>query len=295
MSLLVDRDLQGIVDPAPGQPPLPRPPIATPVPSDFGRWDSKIQPASLDLTIGRILLPPEDPSSDKPLIPYWRLVLEEGKTAVVETLEDLHVPSNLAGIGFPPSSVSLEGLLMTNPGHIDPGYRGKLKFTVINMGRQPYALISGEPICTVLFFRVVPPAVPYDRINRTGQTPPRPPDNDPDRNLRHTLRQLSPDFLGVSKRVKQEVTSRLIWSQITVPVITAIVAIIVTLVTGYFTNTISSVNDLKVKIEGLEKSSDVQQLKSMVDKDQQTITTKLNALGARIEKLETQSKAPKQP
>ena len=263
MSLLVDRELQNLIAPAQAEPPLPQPlPLASPVSRDIGRWNTQIQPASLDLTIGRIMLPPEDKSSDTPIIAEPYFALGEGKTAIIETREDLLVPPTLAGIGFPPSSVSLEGLLMTNPGHIDPGYRGKLRFTVINMGRQPYPLVGGEPICTVLFFRVTAPQIPYDQLDRTGRVPAPPAPNDPDRDLRRILRQLSPDFLGVSKRVSDEVARQILTSQIRVPIISGVLAVAVTLLVGYF----AGVNDLKVKIEGLEKASGVQDIKSRVRK-----------------------------
>lgn len=92
MAILVDRELQNLVDPAQAQPPfappLP-PPLATLVSRDFGRWNTQIQPASLDLTIGRILLPPDDKSSDTRVIAEWNFALGEGKTAIIETREEL--------------------------------------------------------------------------------------------------------------------------------------------------------------------------------------------------------------
>lgn len=281
MSLLVDRELHALTDPAR----VPAP-IATAVPRGTGHWDSRIQPASLDLTIGRILLPPEDMSSNEVRVES-NIDLGEGKTAIIETLEELHLPPDLAAIGFPPSSVSLEGLLMTNPGHIDPGYIGKLKFTVINMGRQSYKLVSGNPICTVLFFRISAPDCDYDHLDKAGLIPSRPPATDPDRNLRHILRQLSPDFLNFNNRIRNETARQSLASQIRVPIISGILAVFVTLMLNY----LSGINDLKVKIEGIEKSAGMQEIKSRVDKleNQQPISTQLSDLKARIEKLEAQS------
>jgi deoxycytidine triphosphate deaminase len=74
--------------------------------------DSPVQPASLDLRIGKIYLPgvgaDELGSTQKPLR-EWSL--RTGHTAVVVTREILHLPSDLAAIGFPPASVSSRGLL----------------------------------------------------------------------------------------------------------------------------------------------------------------------------------------
>jgi deoxycytidine triphosphate deaminase len=121
--------------------------------------NSKIQPASIDLTIGEIFLP-EMSEGQKGSIewPFHSYILGSGHTAILQTNEELDLPSDLAAIGFPPSRVSSKGLLMTNPGHVDPGYKGRMKFTVINMGRESFPLEKGDRIVTLLFFRLVPPA-----------------------------------------------------------------------------------------------------------------------------------------
>jgi dCTP deaminase len=120
---------------------------------------SLIQPASVDLTIGDIFLP-EMNEDEKGSIqnPFHYYSLRSGHTAIVQTKEELDLPSDLAAIGFPPSRVSSRGLLMTNPGHVDPGYKGRMKFTVINMGRESFPLKTDEIIVTLLFFRLDPPA-----------------------------------------------------------------------------------------------------------------------------------------
>jgi dCTP deaminase len=133
--------------------------------------DSKadqIQPASVDLTIGGIYVPDSDEgkrgSAGHPIDD--ELSLDSGKTAVVETQETCHLPADIGAIGFPPTSVSAGGLLMTNPGHVDPGYQGKLSFTVINMAKEPYALKRGSDIVTLLIFRLPEKArAPYDKRN----------------------------------------------------------------------------------------------------------------------------------
>ncbi|KAA6457849.1 hypothetical protein DYQ86_20985 [Acidobacteria bacterium AB60] len=124
--------------------------------SDWTSRDSQIQPCSVDLTIGRIQVPGE--SENGPVYDYSLddegYVLRNGETAVLTTRETLNMPPNTAGIGFPPSHVSIKGLLMTNPGHVDPGFSGPMHFTVINMGRSPYPLRVGDAICTLLLFEL---------------------------------------------------------------------------------------------------------------------------------------------
>src|ERR1700686_2113802 len=108
---------------------------------------SQVKGASLDLTVGRIFIPSTARDAPGGLdVPLEELALMQGHTAVIETLETLCIPKNMAAIAFPPASVSMAGLLTTNPGHVDPGYEGPLHLTVINMGRLPFTLKRGDRI-----------------------------------------------------------------------------------------------------------------------------------------------------
>jgi dCTP deaminase len=122
--------------------------------SDWLSKNSPIQPCSVDLHIGRIQIPANKQKDPVLSISgsFDEYVLDTGAIVVITTTEKLNMPARIAGIGFPPSHVSIKGLLMTNPGHVDPGYEGPMQFTVINMGRQPYILRIGDPICTLLLF-----------------------------------------------------------------------------------------------------------------------------------------------
>jgi deoxycytidine triphosphate deaminase len=98
------------------------PPLVTPSPSNVEELTdrSSVQAASLDLRIGKIFLPQRGREQEGGYAsPGSFFALKSGQTALIETLEELQMPPDLAAIGFPPARVSSEGLLMTNPGHID--------------------------------------------------------------------------------------------------------------------------------------------------------------------------------
>ncbi len=160
--------------------------------------DSKedpVQPASVDLTIGGVFVPgtPEGKRGSAGH-PKQFLSLDPGETAVVETAQTCNLPADIGAIGFPPAAVSANGLLTTNPGHIDPGYHGTLSFTVINMGSEPYELRSGEDIVTLLIFRLSGDArSPYNarRPGLQGAV------------TDGRLDRLSHDFLDVSARARR--------------------------------------------------------------------------------------------
>ncbi len=209
MTLLRDEDLVARVQAAS---PLVR---GLRPPANWYSAESPVQSASVDLTIGDIFLPDTDPDTPGGVNnPRTELTLKTGETAVVTTLEELRLPSNIAGVGFPPSRVSFRGLLMTNPGHIDPGYVGGLRFTVINMGREPYTLKKDEVIVSVLFFELRRDVFADYVVRRPGYAPSGP--------TREQINRLSRDFVDVEKRSRSIAKSALL----SAGVIAAMIALI---------------------------------------------------------------------
>lgn len=168
------------------------------LPADPYSKDSPVQASSIDLHIGSIYLPGskkgEEGAADNPKSDHS---LQTGETAIVTTKETLHVPGDVAGFGFPPSRVSFKGLLMTNPGHVDPGYDGLLRFTVINMAKEAYPLINGDRIVTLLLFRMSGHAHSnWGQRNPGGGNPPSP--------INQTnINRLAHDFVDVGGRAKK--------------------------------------------------------------------------------------------
>jgi deoxycytidine triphosphate deaminase len=118
--------------------------------------DSPIQPASIDLHVGRIYIPGSRPGSlgaeGRGALSH---VLRPGQSVVVSTYERISLPASLGGIVFPPSKLSSSGILVANIGHIDPGFEGQLRFTIINMGGSDYPLERGTvAVGTLLLFRL---------------------------------------------------------------------------------------------------------------------------------------------
>ncbi len=246
---------------------------------------SPIQPASVDLTIGDIFLP-EKNEGEKGSIewPFHSYSLHSGHTAIVQTKEELDLPDNLAAIGFPPSRVSSRGLLMTNPGHVDPGYKGRMKFTVINMGRESYLLQAGEMIVTLLFFRLEPRATKSfsKRIpnfhGHVGQ---------------EELSKLGEDFLDVERRAENKAIKYVaVGSTISVGVPIIVAAIMVF-------GTINSAKDAQEKrMNEIEKK--ILENKASLDIEVSNLKNNINyqSLEKRIEELErlvkkTESRSPK--
>ncbi|HXH48092.1 MAG TPA: hypothetical protein VNM47_01850 [Terriglobia bacterium] len=235
-------------------------------PADWYDKDSPVQPASIDLSVGRIHIPGTaegDPGSE--LKPKKEHSLKPGETAVIATREQFNLPSDMLGIAFPPSKVSFKGILMTNPGHIDPGYRGPLRFTIINMGSQDFFVREGDPIVSVLVFRLAVP-VQADWLRRHNGNPGEYP-------KQADINKPSADFVNVSNRAK-EIAAREVakaelniksW-QVWVPLLTAILAALITVGTTLIRPAWKEpIAQVQADVKTLKDNMDFTSLKSRVD------------------------------
>jgi len=238
------------------------------LPADVYSKDSPIQGSSIDLHIGNIYLPGTK-ERDIGGAQNSKLdhVLQPGETVVVTTKETLHLPSNVAGFGFPPSRVSFGGLLMTNPGHIDPGYDGVLRFTVINMSKGPYPLERGKEIVTLLLFAMEDPVhSDWRQRNPSGSSLPN----------QEKINKLSKDFLDVERRAKRIARAQGVkWSLGITAAVGLIAGIFQLVSSGHLFN--------QAEVENLKKRQEIVEydLKNRVDVNQ-----KLQEFDNRLKDLE---------
>jgi dCTP deaminase len=227
------------------------------VPKDWYAEDSPIQSSSVDLHIGKIFLPGKtgkaEGSADCPIELH---ALEPGQTAIVSTLEELCLPNDIGAFGFPPSRVSVTGLLMTNPGHVDPGYAGPLRFTVINMGKTDFVLRRNDSIVTLLFIKLIQAAEKdwlQRRGGRRGSTP-----------KQSDLNLLSPDFLDVKSRAATAAKTEIEAAGIKLKAREVIVSLVSAALGAGLLGWITGIQDLKSKVDALEKSLNVTQVQQQV-------------------------------
>lgn len=246
--------------------------------------DSPVQPASLDLHIGQIYIPgvkeTEAGGSSSPIKKYS---LEAGATAVVSTSENLKIPKNIAAFGFPPDSVSAQGILMTNPGHIDPGYEGRIKFTLINMGKKAFPLKIGDMIATLIFVKVEGINRDYKERRKTSQQNVQELANKVDENIKEMLANLSADFLDVNKRA-EAIVERRVW-QVTLGggLIVALASVLIPFIGSKFGETEEKekekrINAIETKHELLESRLESIGSISGLNSKIFVLTTKLDSL-----------------
>jgi dUTP pyrophosphatase len=78
--------------------------------------------------------------------------LEPGVPRLVPTGLTIEVPSGYEAQVRPRSGLALKhAITIPNaPGTIDPGYRGELRVILLNLGRDPYTVHSGDRIAQVI-------------------------------------------------------------------------------------------------------------------------------------------------
>ena len=241
-------------------------------PQDWYSKISPVQPTSIDLHIGKIFVPEIERDRRggiiNPKTDYH--TLNSGETAFIETAEKLNVPSDIAGFGFPPASTAVKGLLMTNPGHIDPGFIGNLTFTLINMGREPFTIRRGDIIFTTLWMKLSC-NVEKDYKTRTGALAAVANEGNID--------VLSKDFLDVNNRAKKIAKSYIAWA--------TIIAASISVFAAGIQYALSNSNANSKRLEELTKSIAVLEVKleernskqfSELEKEIISIKSKLNLI-----------------
>jgi len=125
--------------------------------------DAGIQGCSYDLRIGTIF------SEDRIIrrVPNGQdqdpIIVPPGGIISLFTLEDLDLPDDVSATAFAMNFMSSEGVLVLNPGHVDPGFKGPLTVRILNVRATSKALLFGTPIFTVIFQRLPKSTKPYSR------------------------------------------------------------------------------------------------------------------------------------
>lgn len=225
----------------------------------------QIKGASLNLKIGKIYVPgTKDEDLGGVFQPFTTFSLKQGATVVLKTSQKINLHANQTGILFPLNQISLKGLLMTNPGHVDPGFEGHLHVTVINMGSIPYELRSGDQVIRLMVFQLdAAVANPYGAPNDpvTGQL----------------LNNLSHDLFDIGGRIKNEVEAQERKTKalaVALPIISSIAAVALAMYLNF-----SQYGERIAKLEGLYSSA-------AISRQLEQSKTELQLMNQKIEQLE---------
>jgi deoxycytidine triphosphate deaminase len=129
-----------------------------------GANNDLINPSSYDMRVGTIF-------RDGQIINRTHVrgsdpvIVKPGEVVTMLTQESLELPANIAATAYAMNSQSLDGFLVLNPGHVDPGYKGSLSIKAINLRKVDLCLSIGEQIFTVVFQKLEQNVLkPYSKV-----------------------------------------------------------------------------------------------------------------------------------
>lgn len=82
------------------------------------------------------------------------LAIGPGEFGLLITEEEVNLPSDLAAFISLRFSIAIRGLVNISGRHVDPGYRGRLVFSVYNAGTHPVMMKRGDPIFMITFAKL---------------------------------------------------------------------------------------------------------------------------------------------
>lgn len=94
--------------------------------------------------------------SDEPIMlgENDHLTIKSGSFALLMTNEEIKMPSYLMGFIAVKFSYKKLGLINISGFHVDPGYNGKLIFSVYNAGPNDILMRRGQPVFSIFFQRL---------------------------------------------------------------------------------------------------------------------------------------------
>ncbi|NHW02554.1 dCTP deaminase [Stutzerimonas degradans] len=242
-----------------------------------------IRGCSVDLHAGVIYKPGNKDgalgSASNPL--KMGICLKEGETAVIQTVESFKLDSKHAAFVLPKSSVSIQGLLMTNPGHVEPGYVGPVHVTVINMGREPFSIKPGSKFLRAFIYELAEEVdSPYAATTPTLIT-------------QELLEKLSPDFLSVAERASEAATRQIAKTGTKLQLLQLWVPVLVAAIVGslgiYFSNTMVT-SKFDSRISDLEKANAIERLQKL--ESNYPTEKRLHNIESKLDKLTQSQTAP---
>lgn len=131
--------------------------------------DEQIQPASLDVRLGREKYNFEKDQRIKG--PQHRF--QPGKRYLCHTQESVSLPNRIAAQLAGRSSIGRQGIIVhKTAGWIDPGFEGEITLEMMNLGNEPVDLRVGDRIAQLVFFKLDKPSEGYSGSyqNQSGAT-----------------------------------------------------------------------------------------------------------------------------
>ena len=105
----------------------------------------RVQNCSYELSLGTQVFVTGEDRAKRQIAPGTQIVIPPGHFDILLTDESVRVPDDAIGLISMKFTLKQPGLVNVSGFHIDPGYEGKLLFSVYNAGPQSVPITSGTP------------------------------------------------------------------------------------------------------------------------------------------------------
>lgn len=112
----------------------------------------RVKQGAYELSLGsEAFISTELQGTKQKLEPNEQLVIPPGQFGLLLTKEIVDVPNYALGFISIRFSIKMRGLVNVSGFHVDPGFKGRLKFAVYNAGSQNIVLAQSEPVFIIWF------------------------------------------------------------------------------------------------------------------------------------------------
>jgi dCTP deaminase len=109
-------------------------------------------PASYELRMGSIRS--IEGGTGTVLRPAEEFVIKPGASVLIGTVEEVHLPDDLAGMLFLKSSLGRAGYMPWSQGYVDPGYKGSLTIALHNFAGAIKIFSAHQKVCHLVFVKL---------------------------------------------------------------------------------------------------------------------------------------------
>jgi dCTP deaminase len=114
--------------------------------------EDRVKHGAYELSMGAEAFLTSDPTGTKQnLMDNEQIVIPPGQFGLLLTDETVAIPINTIAFISIKFSIKQRGLINVSGFHVDPGFKGQLKFAVYNAGSGNIVLTKGEPVFLIWF------------------------------------------------------------------------------------------------------------------------------------------------
>jgi dCTP deaminase len=115
-------------------------------------YESRVKHGAYELSLGNeAFITSDDKKTKQVLEDGEQVVIPSGQLALLITKEEIQVPHDAIGFISIKAGIKFSGLVNVSGFHVDPGFSGKLKFSVYNAGSRDTVLSNGQNVFLIWF------------------------------------------------------------------------------------------------------------------------------------------------